>query len=72
MRIRVLVVCIDVFLLFAAIKRSKLNQEGQNRVLRALHHKDHHYTKFIQLELLALYSFGPKPSQTILSLDLSN
>ena len=65
-------VCIDVFLLFAAIKCLKLNQEGKNRVLRALHHKDHHYTKFIQPELVTLYSFGPEPSQTVLSLKLSN
>ncbi len=57
---------------FAAIKRSKLSQEGQNRVLRVLHHNDHHYTKFIQPDLLAFYSFCPEPSQEVLSLDLTN
>uniref|UniRef100_A0A2N9J2K4 Uncharacterized protein n=1 Tax=Fagus sylvatica TaxID=28930 RepID=A0A2N9J2K4_FAGSY len=56
----------------SAMRRPKVNQEGQNRVLRALHHKDHHYTKFIQPNLLALYSFGPELSQEVLSLDLTN
>jgi hypothetical protein len=54
------------------VRRPKLNQEGQNKVLRALHYKDHHYTKFIQPDLLALYSFGPEPSQDVLSHDLTN
>ena len=57
---------------FAAIRRPKLTQEGQDRVLRALHHKDHHYKKFIQPDLFALYSFGPEPSQEVLSLNLTN
>jgi hypothetical protein len=35
-------------------------------VLRALHHREHRYTTFIQLEVLALYSFGPEPNETVL------
>uniref|UniRef100_A0A2N9I3H4 Uncharacterized protein n=1 Tax=Fagus sylvatica TaxID=28930 RepID=A0A2N9I3H4_FAGSY len=42
----------------SGIKHPKLSQEGQNRVLRALHHRDHHYTNFIQPKLLAFHSFG--------------
>ena len=57
---------------FAAIRRPKLTQEGQDRVLRALHHKDRHYAKFIHPDSLALYSVGPEPSQDILSQDLIN
>ena len=60
------------FFFFVALRRLELSQEGQNRVLRALHHKDHHYKKFIWPKLLALYSFGPKPSQDVLSQDLTN
>jgi hypothetical protein len=63
---------VDVFHLFAEIKRPKLSQEGKNRVLRALHHKDHHYTNFIQPELLAFHSSGPEPNQKFLALKLSN
>jgi hypothetical protein len=37
----------DVFHFVAALKRPKLNQEGLNRVFRALQHRDHHYTNFI-------------------------
>uniref|UniRef100_A0A2N9HZ47 Uncharacterized protein n=1 Tax=Fagus sylvatica TaxID=28930 RepID=A0A2N9HZ47_FAGSY len=53
-----------------ALKCPKLNQEGLNRVLRVLHHRDYHYTNFIQPEVLALYSFGPEPNETVLSLQL--
>uniref|UniRef100_A0A2N9F2S3 Uncharacterized protein n=1 Tax=Fagus sylvatica TaxID=28930 RepID=A0A2N9F2S3_FAGSY len=42
------------------LKRPKLNQDGHNRVLRALHHKEHHFKHFIRPELLALYLFGPE------------
>ena len=56
----------------AALKRPKLNQDGHNRVLRALHHKEHHFKHFIQPELLALYSFGPEPSEAVLSLQEIN
>ncbi len=41
-------------------------------MLRALHHKDHHYTNFIQPELLAFHSFSLEPNQKVLSLQLSN
>uniref|UniRef100_A0A2N9F9M7 Tf2-1-like SH3-like domain-containing protein n=1 Tax=Fagus sylvatica TaxID=28930 RepID=A0A2N9F9M7_FAGSY len=58
--------------LVTAIKRLKLSQEGKNRVLRVLHHKDHHYTNFIQPELLSFHSFCPEPNQKFLSLKLSN
>uniref|UniRef100_A0A2N9I9R1 Uncharacterized protein n=1 Tax=Fagus sylvatica TaxID=28930 RepID=A0A2N9I9R1_FAGSY len=47
----------------SALKRLKLNSDGHNRVLRALHHKEHHFKHFIRPELLALYSFGPEPSE---------
>uniref|UniRef100_A0A2N9G9C7 Uncharacterized protein n=1 Tax=Fagus sylvatica TaxID=28930 RepID=A0A2N9G9C7_FAGSY len=43
------------------LKRPKLDSDGHNRVLRALHHKEHHFKHFIRPELLALYSFGPEP-----------
>jgi hypothetical protein len=59
---------IDVFRFTAALKRPKLNQDRVNRVLRALYHKDHHYTNFVQPEVLALYSFGSEPNETVLSL----
>jgi hypothetical protein len=62
----------DVLLFIAVLKRPKLNQDGLNRVLRALHHKDHHYTNFIQPEVLALYSFGPEPNETVLSIHETN
>ncbi len=58
--------------LFAALRRPKLNEDGHNRVLRALHHKQHHYKHFIRPELLALYSFGPEPSEDVLSLQEIN
>ncbi len=61
---------IDVFRFVVALKCPKLNQEGLNRVLRVLHHRDYHYTNFIQPEVLALYSFGPEPNETVLSLQL--
>jgi hypothetical protein len=57
---------------FAALKRPKLNQDGHNRVLRALHHREHHFKRFIRPELLALYSFGPEPSEAVLSLQEIN
>jgi hypothetical protein len=62
----------DVFHFVAALKRPKLNQEDLNRMLRVLHHRDHHYTNFIQPEVLALYSFGPEPNETVLSLQITN
>ena len=57
---------------FAALKRLKLNQDGHNKVLRVLHHREHHFKHFIQPELLALYSFGPDPSEAVLSLQEIN
>uniref|UniRef100_A0A2N9HM56 Uncharacterized protein n=1 Tax=Fagus sylvatica TaxID=28930 RepID=A0A2N9HM56_FAGSY len=57
---------------FSALKRLKLNQDGHNRVLRALHHDVHHFKHFIRPELLALYSFGPEPSEAVLSLQEIN
>ena len=41
-------------------------------MLRALHHRDHHFKHFIRHELLALYSFGPEPGEAILSLQEIN
>uniref|UniRef100_A0A2N9JBV7 Uncharacterized protein n=1 Tax=Fagus sylvatica TaxID=28930 RepID=A0A2N9JBV7_FAGSY len=57
---------------FWALKRPKLNQDSHNRVLRALHHDVHHFKHFIRPELLALYSFGPEPSEAMLSLQEIN
>uniref|UniRef100_A0A2N9GP07 Uncharacterized protein n=1 Tax=Fagus sylvatica TaxID=28930 RepID=A0A2N9GP07_FAGSY len=51
---------------------SGLDEDGHNRVLRALHHTQHHYKHFIRPELLALYSFGPEPSEEVLSLQEIN
>uniref|UniRef100_A0A2N9GAI2 Uncharacterized protein n=1 Tax=Fagus sylvatica TaxID=28930 RepID=A0A2N9GAI2_FAGSY len=56
----------------SALKRPKLGQDGHNRVLRALHHEQHHFKHFIRPELLALYSFGPEPSEAVLSLQEIN
>uniref|UniRef100_A0A2N9H4K1 Uncharacterized protein n=1 Tax=Fagus sylvatica TaxID=28930 RepID=A0A2N9H4K1_FAGSY len=56
----------------SALRRPKLNEDGHNRVLRALHHNQHHYKYFIRPELLALYSFGPEPSEAVLSLQEIN
>ena len=56
----------------AALKRPKLNSDGHNRVLRALHHNQHHFKHFIRPELLVLYSFGPEPSEAVLSLQEIN
>uniref|UniRef100_A0A2N9G0U8 Uncharacterized protein n=1 Tax=Fagus sylvatica TaxID=28930 RepID=A0A2N9G0U8_FAGSY len=58
--------------LASTLKRPKLNREGLNRVLRALHHRDHHYTNFIQPDLLTLYSFGPEPNEMVLSIQETN
>jgi hypothetical protein len=63
---------IHVSFLFAALRRLKLGSDGHNRVLWALHHKDHHFKHFIRPELLALYSFGPKPSEAVLLLQEIN
>ena len=41
-------------------------------MLRALHHNQHHFKHFIRPELLALYSFGPQPSEAVLSLQEIN
>ncbi len=49
---------------FAALKRPKLNQDGLNRVLWVLHHREHHYTNFIQPKVLAFYLFGLEPNKT--------
>ncbi len=62
----------NVYFFFAALKRLQLNQDGHNRVLRALHHREHHYKRFIRPELLALYSFGPEPKEVVLSLQEIN
>ena len=62
----------DVFCFVATLKRPKLDQDGRNRVLRALYHKDHHYTNFIQLEVLAIYSFGPEPNEIVLLIQETN
>ena len=62
----------DVFLFVVALKCPKLNQEGLKRELRVLHHRDHHYTTFIQPEVLALYSFGSEPNEIVLSLQITN
>uniref|UniRef100_A0A2N9FP09 Uncharacterized protein n=1 Tax=Fagus sylvatica TaxID=28930 RepID=A0A2N9FP09_FAGSY len=56
----------------SALRRPTLSSDGHNRVLRALHHKQHHYKHFIRPELLALYSFGPEPSEDVLSLQEIN
>uniref|UniRef100_A0A2N9GAD2 Uncharacterized protein n=1 Tax=Fagus sylvatica TaxID=28930 RepID=A0A2N9GAD2_FAGSY len=56
----------------SALKRPKLNSDSHNRVLRALHHNEHHFKHFIRPELLALYSFGPEPSEAVLSLQEIN
>jgi hypothetical protein len=56
----------------AALRRPTLSSDGHNRVLRALHHKQHHYKHFVRPELLALYSFGPEPSEDVLSLQEIN
>uniref|UniRef100_A0A2N9HHJ2 Uncharacterized protein n=1 Tax=Fagus sylvatica TaxID=28930 RepID=A0A2N9HHJ2_FAGSY len=56
----------------SALKRLKLNSDGHNRVLRALHYNEHHFKHFIRPELLALYSFGPEPSEAVLSLQEIN
>jgi hypothetical protein len=61
-----------IFSLLAALKRPKLNQDGHNRVLRALHQNVHHYKHYIRPDLLALYSFGPEPSEAVLSLQEIN
>uniref|UniRef100_A0A2N9J012 Uncharacterized protein n=1 Tax=Fagus sylvatica TaxID=28930 RepID=A0A2N9J012_FAGSY len=55
-----------------ALRRPKLSPDGHNRVLRALHHREHHFKHFIRPELLALYSFGPEPSEAVLSLQEIN
>ena len=57
---------------FAVLKRPKLNQDDHNRVLRVLHHREHHFKHFIRPELLALYSFGLEPSEAVLSLQEIN
>ena len=51
----------------AALKRPKLGADGHNRVLRALHHNQHHFKHFIRPQLLALYSFGLEPSEAVLT-----
>uniref|UniRef100_A0A2N9F4W0 Uncharacterized protein n=2 Tax=Fagus sylvatica TaxID=28930 RepID=A0A2N9F4W0_FAGSY len=56
----------------SALRRPKLDEKGHNRVLRSLHHTQHHYKHFIRPELLALYSFGPEPSEAVLSLQEIN
>uniref|UniRef100_A0A2N9I7P4 Uncharacterized protein n=1 Tax=Fagus sylvatica TaxID=28930 RepID=A0A2N9I7P4_FAGSY len=56
----------------SALRRPKLDENGHNRVLRSLHHTQHHYKHFIRPELLALYSFGPEPSEAVLSLQEIN
>ena len=63
---------IDTSFLFIALRRPKLSQYSHNRVFRALHHREHHFKSFIRLELLALYLFGPEPSETVLSLQEIN
>uniref|UniRef100_A0A2N9I3K9 Uncharacterized protein n=1 Tax=Fagus sylvatica TaxID=28930 RepID=A0A2N9I3K9_FAGSY len=50
----------------SALKHPKLDQDEINKVLRALHHREHRYRTFIQLEVLALYSFGPELNETVL------
>ncbi len=62
----------DVFLFLVALRRPELSQDGHNRVLQALHHRDHHYKKFIGLELLVLYLFRPEPSEDVVSQELIN
>uniref|UniRef100_A0A2N9FPT7 Uncharacterized protein n=1 Tax=Fagus sylvatica TaxID=28930 RepID=A0A2N9FPT7_FAGSY len=56
----------------SAHKRPHLDHDGHNRVLRALHHREHHYKRFIHSDLLALYSFGPEPNEVVLSLQEVN
>uniref|UniRef100_A0A2N9FYM5 Uncharacterized protein n=1 Tax=Fagus sylvatica TaxID=28930 RepID=A0A2N9FYM5_FAGSY len=56
----------------SALRRPKLGEDGHNRVLRALHYEQHHFKYFIRPELLALYSFGPEPSEAVLSLQEIN
>jgi hypothetical protein len=55
-----------------ALRRPTLSQDGHNRVLRALHHRDHHFKHFIRPKLLTLYSFGPELSEAVLSLQEIN
>ena len=62
----------DVSLFIAALRRPKLDQDGINWVLRALHHREHCYTTFIQPEVLALYSLGLELNETVLSLQEIN
>uniref|UniRef100_A0A2N9HFE5 Uncharacterized protein n=1 Tax=Fagus sylvatica TaxID=28930 RepID=A0A2N9HFE5_FAGSY len=56
----------------SALKRPTLSSDGHNRVLRALHHNQHHYKHFVRPELLARYSFGPEPSEDVISLQEIN
>ena len=63
---------IDASFLFATLRQPKLSPDSHNRVLRALHHREHHFKHFIRPELLALYSFNPEPSEAVLSLQEIN
>uniref|UniRef100_A0A2N9ECM7 Uncharacterized protein n=1 Tax=Fagus sylvatica TaxID=28930 RepID=A0A2N9ECM7_FAGSY len=56
----------------SALKWPGLSSDGHNMVLRALHHREHHFKHFIRPDFLALYSFGPEPSEAVLSLQEIN
>uniref|UniRef100_A0A2N9J3R0 Uncharacterized protein n=1 Tax=Fagus sylvatica TaxID=28930 RepID=A0A2N9J3R0_FAGSY len=61
----------------ACLRSLRLNGQSWTRTVitgcfRALHHSEHHYKHFVRPELLALYSFGPEPSEAVLSLQEIN
>jgi hypothetical protein len=65
-------VCFDEFCFRTALARPALSQVWRDRVLRAHHLSNRHYTNYIQPDLLFRHSFGPEPSAIVLTLIQAN
>uniref|UniRef100_A0A2N9FWM2 Uncharacterized protein n=1 Tax=Fagus sylvatica TaxID=28930 RepID=A0A2N9FWM2_FAGSY len=55
-----------------SLARPALSQVWRDRVLRAHHLSNRHYTNYIQPDLLFRHSFGPEPSAIVLTLIQAN
>jgi hypothetical protein len=60
------------FLFFAVLDRPLLNSVWKERILRILEIEDCRYSIFLELDLLASFSFGPEPNIAVKALLQAN
>ncbi len=64
--------CYYLFIYFVVLARPLLTAVWKDRISRILSIENRHYTVFIQVDLLASFSFGPVPNQVVKTLIRAN